>query len=84
MLDWPNIKYFIAQIIKPGFKELNHLITFITPVSAILKTKIFIDNINIARKTVIYLQGQLSTKLKNKTNILIQIFYVNLPLELWA
>lgn len=40
---------------KSSFEELNHFITSITPVAAIAKTIIFIDNIDTAGKIAIHL-----------------------------
>lgn len=56
---------------KLGFEELDHLITLTTLVITILKTMIFVNNFNIAKKITIHLQSQISAKLCNKANILI-------------
>lgn len=83
MLDWLNIIYFVAQIIKPDFEELDYLVTPIITIAAISKTLIFINNIDIAQKTAIYLQGQLSTRLSNTKNMLIKRFFANLIIKLY-
>lgn len=67
-----------------SFKELNYLVTSITLAAAISKTIIFSDNIDTVRKIAIHFQGRLSAKLRNKTNILIQIFFANLTVESWT
>lgn len=54
-LDWPNITYFVAQIMKLGFEELDHLVTSTTLAAVIPKIMIFIDNIDMARKITIHL-----------------------------
>lgn len=77
-----NIIYFVAQIQNPGFEKLDFLVTSITPISAIPKIMIFIDNINMAGKLATYLQSQLSTRLRNRTTMLIQIFSANLTVEI--
>lgn len=43
---------------------------------------VFDDNINMAIKLIIYLQSQLFAKLYNKVNILLQIFLVNLIINI--
>lgn len=82
MLDRPNITYFVIRIIKLDFEKLDYFVTPTTPLTAILKTIIFDNNIDMTGKIAIYLQGQLSARLCNKTNMLIQIFSVNLIVEL--
>lgn len=66
---------------KPGFEELDHFITSKTPPIAIQKIMIFINNIDIGRKIAIYLQGQFSAMLYNKSNIVIEIFSINLTVK---
>lgn len=56
---------------KPGFEKLNHFVNFITLLITISKIIIFINNIDINKKIVIYLEDQLFARLCNKVNIFI-------------
>lgn len=65
-LDCLNITYSIAEIKKPGYKELDVFILFIGGLSAIPKTMIFVDSINEEMALTKYLHTKFSNNLKNK------------------
>lgn len=77
----PNTTYFIVQIIKPDFEKLDHLLAFMSRTTAILKTVIFIDNIDMDEKMAIYLQAQFSSWLYTKVKMLIEVFSTNITME---
>lgn len=54
-LNQPNITYMVTKIKKPGFEELDFLVSPTIGVSAISKTIIFVDNIRIASKMATHL-----------------------------
>lgn len=70
-LDCLNITYSIAEIKKPGYQELDVFIPSIESLNTILKTVIFVDNINKKMVLMEYLYTKLSNNLKNKTKKMI-------------
>lgn len=67
-LDCLNIIYSIAEIKKPGYKELDVFILSIKDLNIILKTMIFIDSKNEKIALIKYLYIKFSYNLKDNTN----------------
>lgn len=65
-LDCLYITYNIAEIKKPGYKELDVFVPSLGGLSAISKTIIFVDNINERMVLTKYLYIKLSDNLKDK------------------
>lgn len=65
-LDYPNIKYSIANIKKPRSKKLDVFVLSIEGLSTISKIIIFIDSINERIALPKYLHIKLLDNLKNK------------------
>ena len=77
-LDRPNIIYGIAEIKKPGYKELDVFVLSISSLSAIPKTIIFVESINEGMALIEYLRTKLLDDLKDKAEQVIQCFHSNL------
>ena len=77
-LDCLNITYGVAEIKKPGYKELELFIPSIRGLSAIPKTMIFVDNINEGMALIKYLRTKLPKNLKDKADQVIRCFHSNL------
>ncbi len=74
-LDCLNIIYTITLIIRPGFENVNFLISLkIDDISNIKKIMIFIDSFEKSKALVIYLQTFLLDKLKDKGKHIIKSF----------
>lgn len=70
-LDYSNIIYSIAKIKKLGYIELDIFILSIKNLNIILKTMIFVNNINEKMVLIKYLYIKLLKNLKNQANEII-------------
>lgn len=66
--------YMIAEIRKFKLEKLAFIISPTAATSYITKTRIFVDNIDIANKIANYLQTCLLARLQGKRHIFIQTF----------
>lgn len=82
LLDYTNITYLISTIKKHGFKEVDFIVSSPLTAFLIIKTIIFIHNIDIIGDLELYLQSRLFSKLQKKAIILIQIFLANLKVDI--
>lgn len=80
-LDRPNLTYLVSEIKKPGFEELDFVVSPHMAAFKIPKTMIFVDNIDTAGQLELYLQGRLSLRLQKKARLLIQTFSANLTVD---
>lgn len=64
-----------------SFKELDHLVIFITLILAISKIMIFVDNIDTTKQITIYSQYQFFARLSKKTTLFMQVFSANLTVK---
>lgn len=55
LFDHPNITYLILEIKKPDFKELDFIVSPCIAASKIPKTLIFVNNIDMVERPVLYL-----------------------------
>lgn len=78
LLEKPNIIYLVKKIIKPKYKDLVFLILDGSGASIILKTIIFVNNIDEAQHIVVYFYIMLSSKLQKKRIEIICTFFSNL------
>ncbi len=80
-LDRPNLTYLVSEIKKPGFEELDFIVSPCIAAFTIPKTMIIIDNIDTAGQLELYLQSRLSSRLQTKSRLLIQTFLANLTVD---
>ncbi len=81
-LDRHNLTYLILKIKKPGFEELDFIVSPYMAAFTILKIKIFVDNIDTVGQLELYLQSQFSLRLQTKSRLLIQTFSTNLTVDI--
>lgn len=71
LLDCPHIIYSVAEIKKPGYKEVNIFVLSIRGLNVISKTMLFIDSINKEMALTEYLYIKLPNNLKDKIDLVI-------------
>lgn len=79
--DRSNLTYLISEIKKPGFEELDFVISPCIVALTILKTMIFVYNIDTVGQLKLYLQSRLFPRFQTKAKLFIQIFLANLTVD---
>lgn len=81
MFNHHNLIYLVLEIKIPGFEELGFVVSFCITAFKILKTIIFVDNIDIVGQLDLYLQSRFFLRPPKKLKLLIQIFSANLIVD---
>ena len=77
-LDRPNITYMVQEITKPGFGELDMLLSEGGGVADVPKTMVFVDSINEGIRITTYLRSILDESMRELKNDIIRPFASNL------